>query len=182
MNTAWVQCVCLGSYAYKRAKREKEPNGPMLHECRSPAVFLFFYFSISFITKIYFRFRNLQIYTPAALLRGGRGFYAKSFIKNLHAGPWRTGRPAAGRPAPQAARQLGGRPWAFRARDSAFSGAATTTPDRLAIGGVDDAFASRGEIWNLMQMRLPPLNSVVTCQSTGTGCRAARASMLVLGC
>ena len=45
------------------------------------AFFLFLYFSKSFFTKIYFRFHNLQIYTPtarqevgrpAALLPGGR--------------------------------------------------------------------------------------------------------------
>ena len=31
-----------------------------------------FYFLFSFFTKIYFRFENLQEYTPAALLPGGR--------------------------------------------------------------------------------------------------------------
>ena len=53
------------------------------------AVFLFLYFLFSFFTKIYFRFGNLQKYTPAAQLpagrdlaarqRGGRGFCAKTF-------------------------------------------------------------------------------------------------------
>ena len=57
------------------------------------AAFFFFYFLFSFFTKIYFRFRNLQEYTPAAPLpggrdlvaplRGGRGFSAKNFAKNL---------------------------------------------------------------------------------------------------
>ena len=32
----------------------------------------FLYFSKSFFTEIYFRFHNLQIYTPTARLRGGR--------------------------------------------------------------------------------------------------------------
>ena len=85
------------------------------------AVFLFFYFSILFFTKIYFCFRNLQEYTSGAPLLvgrhlvaplpGGRGFSAKSFAENLRPGPWRTGRPAVGRPAPQAARQRGGWIW-----------------------------------------------------------------------
>jgi len=34
--------------------------------------FLFLYFSKSFFIKIYFRFYNLQIYTPIARLRAGR--------------------------------------------------------------------------------------------------------------
>ena len=74
-----------------------------------------------FFTKIYFYFRNLHEYTPATLLPdgrhlaaalpGGRGFSAKTFAENLRPGPWRTGRPAAGRLAPQAARQWGGGSW-----------------------------------------------------------------------
>ena len=47
------------------------------------AVFLFLYFLFSFFTKIYFRFRNLQKYTLAAPLQGGRGFSAKKFAENL---------------------------------------------------------------------------------------------------
>ena len=75
-------------------------------------VFLFLYFLFLFFTKIYFRFQNLQEYTPAAPLpggqdlvaplRGGRGFSVKNFAENLHRNPWRTGRPAAGRPPPPA--------------------------------------------------------------------------------
>jgi len=35
--------------------------------------FFIFYFLFSFFTKIYFRFENLQEYTPAAPLPGGSG-------------------------------------------------------------------------------------------------------------
>ena len=78
--------------------------------------FFIFIFLFSFFTKIYFHFQNLQEYTPAAPLpggrdlvaplRGGRGFSAKIYAeKPLEdrspdsgaAGP--PGRPAAGRPA-----------------------------------------------------------------------------------
>ena len=41
------------------------------------AVFLFFYFLFPFFTKIYFRFGNLQKYTPAAPLPGGRDLAAR---------------------------------------------------------------------------------------------------------
>ena len=79
-------------------------------------------FLFSFFTKIYFRFGNLQEYTPAAQLPGGRdlaarqpggrGLSAKKVDKKLRRSPWRTGRPAAaGRPALQAARQRSGGPW-----------------------------------------------------------------------
>ena len=72
--------------------------------------FYFFYFLFSFFTKnIYFRFRNLQKYTPSAPLpgdrdlvaplRGGRGFCAKNFAKIFARRSLRAGRPAAGRPA-----------------------------------------------------------------------------------
>ena len=60
----------------------------------SQAVFLFFYFLFLFFTKIYFCFQNLQEYTPAAALpggrdlvaplRGGRGFSTKIFTEKLH--------------------------------------------------------------------------------------------------
>ena len=83
------------------------------------AVFLFLYFSILFFTKIYFCFRNLQEYTLAAPLpgdwdlvaplRGGRGFCAKTFAKIFAHRSLGAGRPAAGRPAPQAARALAAR-------------------------------------------------------------------------
>ena len=41
------------------------------------AVFLFFYFLFLFFIKIYFRFINLQKYTPAARLPGGRDLAAR---------------------------------------------------------------------------------------------------------
>ena len=61
------------------------------------AIFLFLYISTWFFTKIYFCFRNLQKYTPAA---GWQGLFCKKICEKFTAGPWRTGRPAAGRPAP----------------------------------------------------------------------------------
>ena len=80
----------------------------------NPHTFLprFFYFLFSFFTKIYFRFENLQEYTPAAPLplpggrdlaawqRGGRGIFKKKSWRKLRAGPWGP-----------VARQRGGRPW-----------------------------------------------------------------------
>ena len=55
------------------------------------AVFLFLYFLFPFFTKIYFRYENLQKYTPAAQLPvsrdlaarqpGGRGLSAKKLEK-----------------------------------------------------------------------------------------------------
>ena len=92
--------------------------------------FFFLYFSILFFTKIFFLFSKFtRIYPAAPLLGGrhlaaplpgGRGFFVKTFAKNLRAGPWRTGRPAAGRPAPRAAQQWGGghRPPGIRATGS----------------------------------------------------------------
>ena len=75
----------------------------------SRAVFLFLYFLFSFFTKIYFRFGNLQEYTPTAQLpggrdlaarqRGGRGISEKNFAEKIARRSLGTGRPAAGRPA-----------------------------------------------------------------------------------
>ena len=67
----------------------------------------FFIFLFLFFTKIYFRFQNLQEYTPAAPLpggrvarqRGGRGFYVKNFaqiITRRSLGSGRPGRPGNG--------------------------------------------------------------------------------------
>ena len=87
----------------------------------------FFIFLFLFFTKIYFRFQNLQEYTPAAPLpggrdlvaplRGGRVFFIKILRNFLQKSPWRTGRPVAGRPAPRppSSRAAGpGRPAAGR--------------------------------------------------------------------
>ena len=79
--------------------------------------FYFFIFYFRFFTKIYFRFGNLQKYIPAAPLSGGRDLAArrqglkckKKKKKNYRQVPG-AGRPAAGRTAPLAARQRGGRP------------------------------------------------------------------------
>ena len=78
----------------------------------SVAVFLFLYFLFLFFTKIYFRFGNLQKYTPAAplpggrdlaaLLRSGSGFCAKTFAKIFARRSLGADHPAAGRPAPAA--------------------------------------------------------------------------------
>ena len=93
-------------------KQEKaQPICPPL-----PAVFFIFYFC--FLQKIYFQFGNLQEYTPAAPLpggrdlaarqRGGKGISEKNSRRKLRADPWSRspgsgaagpGRPAAGRPA-----------------------------------------------------------------------------------
>ena len=89
----------------------ESPRGLAVEEGEG-AVFLFFYFLFSFFTKIYFYFRNLQEYTPAAPLsggrdliaplRGGRGFCAKTFTKIFARRSW-------GRRRVPAARQWGGR-------------------------------------------------------------------------
>ena len=73
----------------------------------------FFYFLFSFFTKIYFCFQNLQEYTPAAPLpggrdlvaplRGGRSFSAKIFAEK----PLKDRSPDSGAADPQAARQRG---------------------------------------------------------------------------
>ena len=63
--------------------------------------FLYFYILyFRFLQKIYFCFQNLQKYTPAAPLRGSRGFCAKFFVKIFTRRSLGAGRPAAGRPAP----------------------------------------------------------------------------------
>ena len=82
----------------------------------APRFFNFYIFNFCFLQKIYFRYENLQKYTPAAPLPGGRDLAAlqglirkKKTTKNCRqvpgdrspgsgaAGP--IGRPAAGRPA-----------------------------------------------------------------------------------
>ena len=81
--------------------------------------FLFFYFLFLFFTKIYFRFGNLQKYTPAAPLpggrdlaarqRGGMGICEKNFREKIARRSLGAGRPAAGRTV-LAARLRGDRP------------------------------------------------------------------------
>ena len=90
------------------------------------AFFLFLYFLFPFFTKIYFRLGNLQKYTPAVPLpggrvlaarqRGGRGISGKKSRRKLRAGPWGP-----------VARQRGGRPWPPGCR-------ATGSPGRPAVG------------------------------------------------
>ena len=58
--------------------------------------YIFIFFKIVF-TEIYFRFHNLQVYTPAAPLPGGRGLYVIKICVLSHEGPYR---PAGGRQAP----------------------------------------------------------------------------------
>ena len=58
--------------------------------------FLFFYFLFLFFTKIYFRFGNLQEYTPAA---GRQGLLWKKIAEKIAQRSLGAGRPAAGRPA-----------------------------------------------------------------------------------
>ena len=79
-------------------------------------VFYFIFFISIFYKKIYFRFGNLQKYIPAAPLPGGRDLAGRQGLirkkktkKNCRQVPG-AGRPAAGRSAPLAAQQLGGRP------------------------------------------------------------------------
>ena len=59
-----LRVVRFGSVGRVGASVPVEPKVPMF--------FLFLYFSKLFFTEIYFRFHNLQIYTPTARRRGGR--------------------------------------------------------------------------------------------------------------
>ena len=78
-------------------------------------VFLFFYFLFSFFTKYIFDseiYKNIPRpprYRAAGTWPPGRGIYEKKFAEKIARRSLGAGRPAAGRPAPQAARQLGGR-------------------------------------------------------------------------
>ena len=97
----------------ERPRMARFYSGPGPNELRFRifAVFIFLYFLFSFFTKIYFRFGNLQEYTPGAPLPGGRdlaaslrsdsGFCAKTFAKIFARRSLGAGRPAAGRPAPK---------------------------------------------------------------------------------
>ena len=74
-----------------------------------PIFWRFFYFLLSFFTKIYFRFGNLQKYTPAA---GQPGLKRKKKEKKLQIGPWgrSPGSGAAGPPWPPGSGAAGPRP------------------------------------------------------------------------
>ena len=99
--------VCQKSVACSKAIGSGSGSGSGAPRMRP--VFLFFYFLLSFFAKIYFRFGNLQEYTPAAPLPGGRdlaarqwggrGFCAKLFAQIIALRSLGAGRPAAGRPA-----------------------------------------------------------------------------------
>ena len=73
----------------------------------------FYIFYFRFLQKYIFVFEIYMNIRPAvaARQRGGRVLSAKKVDKKLRRGPWRTGRPAAGRPALQATRQRSGVPW-----------------------------------------------------------------------
>jgi len=73
-------------------------------------IFLFFNFVLYKNIFLFSKFTGIYPGCRAAgtPLPGGRGFSTKTFTENLRPGPWRTGHPAAGRPALQAARQWGG--------------------------------------------------------------------------
>ena len=94
----------------------KLPLGRMWAGCLH-AVFLFLYFLFPFFIKIYFRYGNLQKYTPAAPLPGGRGLSAKKRGNKFADRSLGTGRPAAGRPGrpppPLYIRVLAGPPPSF---------------------------------------------------------------------
>ena len=72
-------------------------DNPGLKAREFAVFFIFFIFYFHFLQKIYFRFRNLQEYTPAAQLAGGRhlvaplpggkGLSVKIFVKKLCSGP-----------------------------------------------------------------------------------------------
>ena len=70
-------------------------------EASSNALFLFLYFLFPFFIKIYFRFGNLQKYTSAAPLPGGRGLSAKKRGKKLQTGPWEPAARQPGGPPPR---------------------------------------------------------------------------------
>ena len=92
---------------------------PIFYTGSIQAVFYFYIFQFCFLQKYIFVFeiyrniprpprcRTAGTWPPRC--RAAGVFSAKLFVENLRPGPWRTGRPAAGRPAPQVARQRGGR-------------------------------------------------------------------------
>ena len=110
----------LKNYEYKISKENLINKGSntkliratskiLFHHLPLQRFFLFLYFLFPFFTKIYFRFGNLQKYTPAARLPGGRdlaarlpggrGLPVKKRRKQIADRSLGIGRPAAGRPA-----------------------------------------------------------------------------------
>ena len=69
-------------------------------------IFIFFYFR--FLQKY---ISDLEIYRNIPRQLGGKGLSEKKRRKKIFRQVPGAGRPAAGRPAPQAAQQRGGRPW-----------------------------------------------------------------------
>ena len=84
----------------EKKKKARGPHGPLRSQRRQPhrAVFLFLYFLFPFFTKIYFRFENLQKYTPSAPLpaagtwppgcRAAGTWTQKKEEEKLQTGPW----------------------------------------------------------------------------------------------
>ena len=69
-----------GSHKSSKRASRGDGDGSRLADCQNPhlyAVFLFLYFLFLFFTKIYFRYGNLQKYTPTAPLPGGRDLAAR---------------------------------------------------------------------------------------------------------
>ena len=102
---------CTLSWA-ARVVSSSKASQPSIHtwarpdEVHAPAANarFFYIFLFSFFTKIYFRFGNLQEYTPVAPLPGGRdlagmGISEKNFAEKIAHRSLGAGRPAAGRPA-----------------------------------------------------------------------------------
>ena len=70
-NFYWItDATAVVGFQPMRIKSEKNDNEKM-------RFFLFFYFLFPFFTKIYFRYGNLQKYTPSAQLPGGRDLAAR---------------------------------------------------------------------------------------------------------
>ena len=121
-HTNWIQTLSL-TLTWTRPTRDPDQTrynpSPDSNTANPKKRFFIFIFLFSFFTKIYFRFRNLQEYTPAAPLlggrdlaarqRGGRGISGKKIRgenwaqvpggRSPGSGAAGPGRPAAGRPA-----------------------------------------------------------------------------------
>ena len=88
--------------------------------------FFYIYFSLLFFTKIYFRFRNLQKYTPSAPLPGGRqGLFCKNFRGEFALRPLEDRLPGSGAAGPPG----------LRRRRRSNNTAAARPPPAAATGG-----------------------------------------------